>query len=192
MSAILWLLLILLFALLLVAVWAQSLARKTGRRAGLPRGNLLYSDTGFPTGRTGEIITERGERVEKALTSRRYNLTGRPDYLVRTADGVVPIEAKSTKCPPGGRAYDSHIMQLAAYCLLIEDVLNEGVPYGIIRYRDCEVLIEYTPELREDLIALIEEMMEARDAEEVHRSHSDARRCAGCSMRDLCDEALVV
>lgn len=193
MSAILWLLLILLFALLIVAAWAQRLARKTGRRTGLPRGNLLYSDTGFPTGRTGKIITESGgERVEKALTSRRYNLTGRPDYLVRTADGIVPVEAKSARCPPGGRAYDSHIMQLAAYCLLVEDVLNESVPYGIIRYRDCEVSIEYTPELREDLLALIEEIMEARDATEVHRSHEDARRCAGCSMRELCDEALVV
>jgi CRISPR-associated exonuclease Cas4 len=143
-------------------------------------------------GRTGEIVTERGERQEKALTSRRYNLTGRPDYLVKTAEGIVPIEAKSAKCPTNGRPYDSHVMQLIAYCLLVEDVLQEHVPYGIIRYRDCELSIDYTPELREDLIALLEEMTEARHAEEVHRSHEDPRRCAGCSMREVCDEALVV
>ncbi len=192
MSTTVWLLLILLFVLLLIAVWAQSAARKTRKTSGLPRGNLLYSDTGFPVGRTGKIVTERGERLEKALISRRYNLTGRPDYLVKTAEGVVPVEVKSAKCPPEGRAYDSHIMQLAAYCLLTEDVLNERVAHGIIRYRDCEVEIEYTPELREDLIALLEEMTEARDAEEVHRSHEDERRCARCSMREVCDEALVV
>ena len=189
--SIFWLLLVLLFVLLAVAVLAQSAARGATKEAGLPRGNLLYSDTGFPVGRIGEIVTERGERLEKALVSRRYNLTGRPDYLVKTAEGVVPIEAKSTKCPAGGRAYDSHVMQLAAYCLLVEDVLDERVPYGIIRYRDCELSIDYTPELREDLLALLEEMMEARRAEEVHRSHEDPRRCAGCSMREVCDEALV-
>ena len=189
--SIFWLLLLLLFVVLAVAVLAQSAARGARRGAGLPRGNLLYSDTGFPVGRTGEIVTERGERVEKALTSRRYHLTGRPDYLVKTAEGVVPIEAKSTKCPADGRAYDSHVMQLVAYCLLVEDVLGEHVPYGIIRYRDCELLIDYTPELKEDLIALVEEMVEARLTEEVHRSHQDPRRCAGCSMREVCDEALV-
>lgn len=188
--SIFWLLLLLLFVVLAIAVFAQSAARGATRDAGLPRGNLLYSDTGFPVGRTGEIVTARGERVEKALTSRRYNLTGRPDYLVKTAEGVVPIEAKSTKCPASGRPYDSHVMQLIAYCLLVEDVLNEPVPYGIIRYRDCELSIDYTPELREDLLALLEEMSEARDMEEAHRSHEDPRRCAGCSMREVCDEAL--
>jgi CRISPR-associated exonuclease Cas4 len=189
--SIFWLLLLLLFVVLAVAVFAQSAARSATRGAGLPRGNLLYSDTGFPVGRTGEIVTERGERLEKALVSRRYHLTGRPDYLVKTTEGVVPIEAKSTKCPAGGRAYDSHVMQLAAYCLLVEDVLDERVPYGVIRYRDCELTIDYTPELREDLLALLEEIMEARRAEEVHRSHEDPRRCAGCSMREVCDEALI-
>lgn len=190
--SIFWLLLVVLFVLLALGVFAQSAARGATRDAGLPRGNLLYSDTGFPVGRTGEIITSHGERVEKALTSRRYHLTGRPDYLVKTAEGVVPIEAKSAKCPANGRPYDSHIMQLMAYCLLVEDALEERVPYGIIRYRDCELAIDYTPEMKEDLLALLEEMRAARRAEDVHRSHEDPRRCAGCSMLEACDEALVV
>jgi len=33
-------------------------------------------------------------------------------------------------------------------------------------------------------------MRAARDAGEVHRSHEDPRRCAGCSMRDVCTESL--
>jgi CRISPR-associated exonuclease Cas4 len=102
----------------------------------------------------------------------------------------VPVEAKSAAVPPDGRPRDSHVAQLAAYCLLVEDVLGATVPYGLIKYRDREVRVEYTPELKEHALALIDEMNDAAFAEEVHRSHEDPRRCAGCSLRDVCTESL--
>ncbi|HEX8921303.1 MAG TPA: CRISPR-associated protein Cas4 [Pyrinomonadaceae bacterium] len=180
-----------LVILLLVALVSYSAARRAAKESGLPRGELLYSDTGYPVGRINAMEqNERGEKQEKPLISRSYGLIGKPDYLVRTDEGIVPVEVKSSKCPAGGRAYDSHIMQLAAYCLLVEEVIDESVPYGIIRYSDCEVRLNYTPELRDELILLLEEMQEARFADDVHRSHDDARRCKGCSMRESCDEAL--
>lgn len=152
---------------------------------------MVYSDTGFATGKLGGTVTdERGVKQERALVSRKRGLVGRPDYLIRTREGVVPVEAKSAARPASARPYDSHVFQLAAYCLLVEDELGERVPYGVIRYRDAEVRVEYTQELREELLRLLEEMREARDAEEVHRSHEDARRCARCSVRDFCDERL--
>jgi CRISPR-associated exonuclease Cas4 len=69
-------------------------------------------------------------------------------------------------------------------------VIDADVPYGIIRYADAEVIIDYTDDLRDELIELLDEMRQARNAEEVHRSHSEARRCSRCSMREICDEAL--
>ena len=177
--------------LLLLALISSLIARKAANRSGLPAGQLVYSDTGYPTGRVASLTTnEQGVKQERPLVSARYGLTGRPDYLVRTSEGIVPVEAKSTKCPAGGRAYDSHVMQLAAYCLLVEDVLKAHVPYGIIRYADEEVVVEYSSELRDELIALLEEMKDAREALDVHRSHRDARRCSRCSMREICEEAL--
>lgn len=185
-------LLLALIILFLIALVAHLAARRASRRIGLPQGQLLYSDTGFPVGRISSIEKNKlGERQEKPLISRSYGLIGRPDYLVQTDEGIIPIEVKSTKCPPSGRAYDSHIMQLAAYCLLVEDLMEESVPYGIIRYADGEIIIDYTQELRDELMMLLEEMREARFADEVHRSHSDARRCAGCSMKEICTESLV-
>lgn len=177
--------------LLFVALSSIIVARKVANRSGLPKGQLIYSDTGFPTGRISPAITnEQGVKQERPLVSARYGLTGRPDYLVRTREGIVPVEAKSTKFPQSGRAYDSHIMQLAAYCVLVEDVLEAHVPYGIIRYADEEVVVDYTDDLRDELIALLEEMKDARRCTDVHRSHRDARRCARCSMREICEEAL--
>jgi CRISPR-associated exonuclease Cas4 len=174
-----------------VAAVAHIIARGRARVSGLPAGKLVYSDTGFAVGGIAPALTNaEGERQERALVSRRYGLTGRPDYLVRTDEGVVPVEAKSTRRPANGLPYDSHLMQLAAYCLLVEDALNENVPYGVMRYADGEVRVEYTPELRETLLELIEEIREARDADEVHRSHDEPQRCARCGYREVCDEAL--
>ena len=166
-------------------------ARRAERGSGLPAGKLLYSDTGFPLGRVAPIVLGRqGERQEQPLLSRRLNLVGRPDYLVETDEGVVPVEAKSARCPAGGVPHASHVMQLAAYCLLVEDTLGARVPYGVVRYSDREVRVDFTPEVRERLLALLEEMRAARAAEEVHRSHEEPLRCARCSFRDNCDESL--
>ncbi|HMF58543.1 MAG TPA: CRISPR-associated protein Cas4 [Pyrinomonadaceae bacterium] len=178
---------ILVFCALAAYIQSRALLRRTG----LPRGKLLYGDTGSPVGRLTPLkVDEKGTRQEKALISKRYGLVGRPDYLVRTRAGIVPVEAKSGKCPARGRPYASNLMQLAAYCLLVEETTGASVPYGLIRYNDREVEVEFTEDLREELLALLGEMRVARTLEGVHRSHGDARRCAGCSMRGVCDEAL--
>jgi CRISPR-associated exonuclease Cas4 len=178
-------------ALLGVALAARLLSARAGRGAGLPRGQVVYSDTGHAVGKLGPTVTdEQGVRQERPLVSRRHGLTGRPDYLIRTREGIVPVEAKSAAGPADGRPYDSHVFQLAAYCLLVEDEFGAPVPYGLIRYRDAEARVEFTTELREQLLALLEEIREARAAEEVHRSHDEPRRCARCGVRDSCDERL--
>ena len=179
------------FILLLVACVAWWAARRGARRVSLPEGRLIYSDTGAPVGRIAPItLNERGERQEKPLLSHRHGLTGRPDYLVRTDEGIVPVEAKSTNCPANGVPYESHLMQLASYCLLVEEATGERVPFGVVRYRDRQLRVDYTDELRENLLELLAEIRAARAADEVHRSHDEAARCAPCRYREMCDESL--
>jgi CRISPR-associated exonuclease Cas4 len=177
--------------LLLTAAVAWLAARRGARRAGLPEGRIIYSDTGAPVGRIAPIaLNERGEPQEKPLVSHHHRLAGRPDYLVRTKEGIIPVEAKSTKCPANGVPYESHLMQLASYCLLVEETMGAGVPFGVIRYRDRQLRVDYTDELRAALLAVLAEMREARAAADVHRSHEETARCAACSYREICDESL--
>lgn len=177
--------------LLLVALGAWLAARRGARQADLPQGRVIYSDTGAPVGRIAPVnLNERGERQEKPLLSHRHGLVGRPDYLIQTDEGIVPVEAKSTTCPASGVPYESHLMQLACYCLLVEETTGASVPFGVIRYRDRQLRVDYTNELRESLLELLAEMSEARRAVEVHRSHEEAARCAACSYREICVESL--
>ncbi|HST52485.1 MAG TPA: CRISPR-associated protein Cas4 [Pyrinomonadaceae bacterium] len=181
----------LLCALVVIAALARVAALRESKRSGLPEGSLIYSDTGKPVGRIAPAeVGKEGIRQEKPLVSGALELVGRPDYLIESDDGVVPVEVKSAACPSDGRPRDSHVAQLAAYCLLVEDVLGARVPFGVIKYRDRDVRVEYTEELKDWALALVEEMRGATCEDEVHRSHEDPRRCAGCSLRDVCTESL--
>jgi CRISPR-associated exonuclease Cas4 len=81
-------------------------------------------------------------------------------------------------------------MQLAAYCLLVEETHGRQPPYGIIRYADETLSIEHTDRLRSSLLDILDEMRLAANDDEAHRSHSDPRRCAGCGYRHACNERL--
>jgi CRISPR-associated exonuclease Cas4 len=181
----------LLCLLVFAALFSGRAARRESERAGLPKGSVISGGTWKPVGRLAPTEMGReGVKQERPLRSEKLGLVGRPDYLIETDAGVVPVEAKSAAVPPDGRPRDSHVAQLAAYCLLVEDVLGAPVPYGLIKYRDREARVEYTPELKARALALIEEMNAAATADEVHRSHEDPRRCAGCSLREVCTESL--
>lgn len=160
--------------LLALALWLAWRARRGQAQSGLPQGRLVYADTG------------RWSAVAKPYVSARYGLTGKPDYLVDTDEGLVPVEVKRTAAPAGGQAYPSHVMQLAAYCLLIEEAHGQAPPHGLIRYADATVQIDYTPALRQALLDLLAEMRQARRGDDVRRSHDDPARCRGCGVRHAC------
>lgn len=166
------------FVLFCIAVGCWLLAKVLRRKSGLPEGEIVYDDAG-------------GADNEE-LYSAQYGLRGKPDYLLaaKNDSGLIPVEVKSGNAPRNGKPYASHVMQLAVYFLLVEDVLDEDVPYGLIRYRDRSLRVENSDELREELFAVLDEMREILHEGFANRSHNHARRCAGCSVAYACDERL--
>jgi CRISPR-associated exonuclease Cas4 len=174
-----WLLLIAIVLLILGALlWRRGLAAQ--RATGLPTGEVVYTDTGA------------WEEVAEPLLSRRYGLVGKPDYLVRVAAGqqstLVPVEVKSRRRP--NVTPDSHILQLATYCLLIEDVHKMRPAYGLLHYADATLQIPYTDDLRRAVLEIAAEIRAARKAADVHRDHNDAARCRGCGYAHGCGEVV--
>jgi CRISPR-associated exonuclease Cas4 len=162
--------------LLVLAVVLLVLALRLRRRTGLPWQRVAASDTG-------------SSELQKPLFSRRYSLTGKPDYLLQGGNTYIPVEVK-----PGRQAhqpYESDLMQLAAYCLLVEDTTGQAPPYGLLRYAQHTFRLNYTPTVRDELLALLDEMRDLLDEDDCNRSHDDPRRCMGCSFVEVCDESLV-
>ncbi len=162
-----------LFLVALVLFWQAS---RRQRAAGLPGGRVIYTDTGA------------WGKVEKPLYYAALGLTGKPDYLVEKNGRFIPIEVKSGRTPQA--PYDSHIYQLAAYCLLVEKTMGSRPPYGILHYSDRDFAIDYTPELEHALLDLLAEMRRDERCDEVGRSHEQPGRCAKCGFRQVCTEKL--
>jgi len=168
--------LIVIFGLL--AIICLILSRISHWMSGLPQGQVIYADS----------TSDKA----KVLVSRRYGLSGKPDYLIEDeSNGLIPVEVKSGIAPRTGQPHRSHLMQLAVYFLLVEDVLQREVGYGLIRYRDRTLEIDNTPELREELIDLVDRMRQQLSLSQVRRSHNQPGRCAGCSLAEICDERLI-
>jgi CRISPR-associated exonuclease Cas4 len=164
---------------LIAAALAWLFGWKLFLRSGLPSRKILYADVGSTFPQSAPLI------------SRRYGLTGKPDYLVRAKKGLVPVEVKSGRSPNSGRPYESHMFQLAGYCLLVEDLYRAPVPYGLIRYDDRTIPVEYTPNLRARLLDILDEIRVARRGAECHISHHHAGRCRACGFRSICTERLI-
>lgn len=174
-----WLLIVaVVFLLLGIAIWRLGL--RTRQETGLPTGEVVYTDT------------DAWEQVPEPLVSRRYGLVGKPDYLVRVGSGasisLIPIEVKSRRRPTV--TPDSHILQLATYCLLVEDLYKKRPPHGLLHYADATLQIPYTDDLRRTVLEIASEIRAARKAADVHRNHDDPARCRGCGYAHACGEVV--
>jgi len=180
-----WILSFLIALLLLLGLALLWLGRATRQQTGMPVGQVIYSDVG------------QWQKQEKPLLSRRFGLVGRPDYLVtvretkrgRRRTVTIPVEVKSRPAPP--TVYDSHMLQLATYCLLVEDYFKQRPPYGLVRYADATIKVPFTNGLRRQVLHAAEAIRRHRRAADVARQHNDPGRCHGCGYRHACgDKAL--
>jgi CRISPR-associated exonuclease Cas4 len=156
-------------------------ARRRRQSAGIPGGRVIYTDT------------RAWGPVEKPLFDPDTGLTGKPDYLLEKGNQIIPVEVKSSSSVEG--PYDSHIYQLAAYCLLVERVIGKRPPYGILHYTGRSktgrtYAIDYTPALETALLELLEEIRTQEKRRDVDRSHESPARCSGCGYRSICEQRL--
>ncbi|MBS3817266.1 MAG: CRISPR-associated protein Cas4 [Candidatus Thermoplasmatota archaeon] len=138
----------------------------------------------------GEIkYVDKLEKESKLLESEEYRLRGRPDYILEKEEALIPVEVKTGRVPEG--PFFSHILQIAAYCLLVEEEMGKRPPYGLIRYGETEFDIDYDDDLEDLLLEKLDDMRESLKKGEVHRHHHREGKCENCSRRDICPESLV-
>ena len=128
--------------LALLFFWLSARSRK---RTGIPAGEAFYQDL------VGQPFPARD------LRSLKLGISGKPDCLIRTADGIVPVELKKSKRSPArGEVYPNHMIQNLAYCALGEEQLGERVPYGLVIYAGQQVRrVEFTDSNRRWLMHTI-------------------------------------
>ena len=167
--------------LVVLALVLFLLAARSRKKIGIPAGEVFYQDL------PGQPF------FGEPLRSNALGISGKPDCLIRTADGTVPVELKNSSKPPTrGEVYPNHMIQALAYCALVEAQIRERVPYALVIYAGQQVRkVEFTDRRRQWLLATIEEVERARMQKEADRNHSHRGRCTGCGVRSQCDQSLL-
>ena len=112
------------------------------------------------------------------------------ELLDRDAEDEAVVEARQGIADA---PYAAHILQLAAYCLLVEETYERRPPYGVILYAaqaDQAFEIDYTSVLEEELLAILDEMRQALVEGDAPRDHDHFTRCQACNYRGGCDQSL--
>ncbi len=149
----------------------ERLIREKHRMLGLPEGELVYEDA-----------DGQGE----PLSSSAHPLVGKPDYVVKLPDGrPVPIELKPSVHDVTA-PHSNHIMQVAAYCLILEDYFEQAPTHGILKYADREFTVEYTPALKKKVIRLLSEMAKCSEKEPPPLAKQKATKCRACAFQPIC------
>jgi CRISPR-associated exonuclease Cas4 len=161
----------------LLALCLFWLAARMRRSSGLPAGRVIYSDT------------SEWSPIEQSLYDRELGLTGKPDYLVQNGELIIPVEVKSSRAPSA--PLDGHILQLAAYCLLVHRQLGRRPPYGILHYSNRTFAVDYTEQLERSTLDLIAELHQKNRLKELNRSHVSTARCSRCGYRANCEQRLL-
>src|SRR5947209_1294733 len=81
---------------------------------------------------TQAIYTDTQQQPGELLRATSLPLVGKPDYLIKHSRELMPVEVKTGRTPKS--AYPSHIMQLTAYCLLVEETYDSRPSHGVIKY----------------------------------------------------------
>jgi len=137
------------------------------------------------------IYQDHLPETSPTLMSKRYFLLGRPDRIEQHGEFFIPVEVKTGRPPE--KPYLGQIMQVIAYCVMVQEKYGKRPPYGIIHYEQSNttVQIEFTPAYEKQLAGILRAMRAKRAASDVKRSHDSTAKCAVCDYKDRCPEKLV-
>ena len=138
-------------------------------------------------GLTNEVIVSADDSAlgTPTLRSARYGLVGRPDQLVRAGRMLIPVEHK----PNARRMQQSHVLQVAAQCLLVHEVYGVRPSYGLLVLANgTQERVEFTPALERRLHNTIAEMRALLRTDAEPGPRWVAAKCRACGFRETCWE----
>jgi len=167
-----------LFGCAIIVILLWWVAQRMRQQTGLPWATTLASDV-------NDALP-----FQETLIAHEYGLLGKPDYLLKRREGLIPVEVKPTR--RAKKPFESDMMQLAAYCLLVETCLGSRPPYGLLRYANHTFRVDYDDTLRADILTVIAAMHTARHHSDGDRNHHTRSRCRGCGFATQCDQSLAL
>jgi CRISPR-associated exonuclease Cas4 len=131
-----------------------------------------------------DASTRGGWITERYFRSDELGLHGKVDLLEADSGTLTPVERKRSE---SGAVFPSDEVQLAGYCMLLEDVIGEPVNVGYVYLysTDERYSVRITDKHRRtvrEIVARIESMT----VEDVPPFTDNPDKCEACSAREYC------
>ena len=108
---------------------------------------------------------------------------GRSDHLLRVDGAYVPVEQK----PGSRRLLQSHILQVGALCLLVQDVYGVRPPFGVVVLANgTQERVTFTEQLERGVVRTMAEMRRVLATREPPRPRWVAAKCRPCGHHPVC------
>jgi len=131
------------------------------------------------------VAADDSEIGVPTLRSDRLGLVGRPDQLVRIDRKIIPVEQK----PGARRVHDSHVMQLAAQCMLVADVYGVRPPYGVLVLANgVQRQVPFTRDLEKRVLETMANMRVVLEEGTQPGPRWMGSRCRACGFFETCWE----
>jgi CRISPR-associated exonuclease Cas4 len=118
-------------------------------------------------------------------TNRQMSSVGnsRPDQLVRAGRMLIPAEHK----PRARRLQESHVLQVAAQCLLVKEVYGVRPTHGLVVVADgVQQRVDFTSALEQRLLDTMAEMRAFLREDLEPGPRWIARKCRARGVREVC------
>jgi CRISPR-associated exonuclease Cas4 len=137
---------------------------------GLPKGEIVYTDA---------------DGSGEPLLATSYPLSGKPDYVILSPDGVpIPVELKlDTRSE---EAQPHHLMQVATYFVILEDLYPQPPTYGLLRYANKDITIPSTDALKRKLLRRLAEMERSDEQHPPALTYQLVSKCRTCPFQPIC------
>jgi CRISPR-associated exonuclease Cas4 len=121
-----------------------------------------------------------------SLQSERLGLHGRLDLVVVTDEACFPVDFKDTDGP----VRSNHRLQMAAYCLLVEEAFARPVPLAFVYLisRREAVPLAISGAYRESVLERLDAIRRSVAHEAFPEPTAVRARCTGCEFRNYCGD----
>ena len=175
---------------ILLVLWANE-RRRAGRVPQRPQAESKEPEAKSKTAASapklpeGKIVYQDIDGLGTPLFAKKYPLSGKPDYVILSPEGApIPVELKLSS--DAQEPQRSHIMQLAAYFVILEDLYETPPPYGLLRYAGHEFTIQNTESLKRKVLRRLVEMEQCDEGRPPALTRQTASKCRVCPFQPIC------
>ena len=121
-------------------------------------------------------------KSELKVLSEKLGLAGRIDRLEVWKDKVIPYEIKDRIF---SQPYESEMVQIAAYAMMLEEAFSRVIDEGIIQYRNKNLNVSIDEKLRGKVRLLVDELRELQN-NPCPPICENFKKCESCMIKEQC------